>query len=117
VEDQRILDRRPLAVFFQKIVEGLDRKCILISDVFGGEKPMIRLGSALNAARSHPSRASQFRSIYVSGFRKPFAAQIRSVRDFWSTPKRMDKDGGNDFVHTNHAWDVQVLGPPPLVMT
>jgi hypothetical protein len=27
--------------------------------------------------------------------------------------KLTDKEGGNDFVHTNHAWDVQVLGPPP----
>lgn len=27
--------------------------------------------------------------------------------------KLSDKEGGNEFVHTNHAWDVQVLGPPP----
>ncbi|MGC2780586.1 MAG: hypothetical protein WA418_33615 [Bradyrhizobium sp.] len=27
--------------------------------------------------------------------------------------KLTDKEGGNEFVHTNHAWDVQVLGPPP----
>jgi hypothetical protein len=26
--------------------------------------------------------------------------------------KRTDKEGGNDFVHTNHAWDVEVLGMP-----
>ncbi len=27
--------------------------------------------------------------------------------------KLTDKEGGSDFVHTNHAWDVEVLGPPP----
>jgi hypothetical protein len=27
--------------------------------------------------------------------------------------KLTDREGGNDFVHTNHAWDVEVLGPPP----
>jgi hypothetical protein len=27
--------------------------------------------------------------------------------------KLTDKEGGNDFVHTNHTWDVQVLGSPP----
>jgi hypothetical protein len=27
--------------------------------------------------------------------------------------KLSNKDGGNEFVHTNHAWDVQVLGLPP----
>lgn len=27
--------------------------------------------------------------------------------------KLTDKEGGNSFVHTNHAWDVEVLGPPP----
>jgi hypothetical protein len=27
--------------------------------------------------------------------------------------KLSDKQGGNDFVHTNHAWDVEVLGMPP----
>jgi hypothetical protein len=27
--------------------------------------------------------------------------------------KLTDREGGNDFIHTNHAWDVQVLGPPP----
>jgi hypothetical protein len=27
--------------------------------------------------------------------------------------KLTDKEGGNDFIHTNHAWDVEVLGPPP----
>jgi hypothetical protein len=26
--------------------------------------------------------------------------------------KLTDKEGGNDFVHTNHAWDVEVLGKP-----
>jgi hypothetical protein len=26
--------------------------------------------------------------------------------------KLTDKAGGNDFVHTNHAWDVEVLGMP-----
>ena len=26
--------------------------------------------------------------------------------------KLSDKEGGNDFVHTNHAWDVEVLGKP-----
>lgn len=26
--------------------------------------------------------------------------------------KLTDKDGGNDFVHTNHAWDVEPLGMP-----
>jgi hypothetical protein len=26
--------------------------------------------------------------------------------------KLTDKDGGNEFVHTNHAWDVEVLGKP-----
>jgi hypothetical protein len=25
--------------------------------------------------------------------------------------KVTDKEGGNEFVHTNHAWDVEVLGP------
>jgi hypothetical protein len=23
-----------------------------------------------------------------------------------------DREGGNEFVHTNHAWDVDVLGKP-----
>jgi hypothetical protein len=32
---------------------------------------------------------------------------------FLSYAKLSDKEGGNEFVHTNHAWDVQVLGPPP----
>lgn len=27
--------------------------------------------------------------------------------------KLTDREGGNPFVHTNHAWDVEVLGPPP----
>jgi len=27
--------------------------------------------------------------------------------------KLTDRDGGGEFVHTNHAWDVEVLGPPP----
>lgn len=27
--------------------------------------------------------------------------------------KLTDKEGGNNFVHTNHAWDVEVLGMPP----
>lgn len=26
--------------------------------------------------------------------------------------KVTDRDGGNEFVHTNHAWDVEVLGMP-----
>jgi hypothetical protein len=26
--------------------------------------------------------------------------------------KLTDKEGGSDFVHTNHAWDVEVLGEP-----
>jgi hypothetical protein len=26
--------------------------------------------------------------------------------------KLTNKEGGNDFVHTNHAWDVEVLGMP-----
>ena len=26
--------------------------------------------------------------------------------------KLSDKEGGNDFAHTNHAWDVEVLGKP-----
>jgi hypothetical protein len=26
--------------------------------------------------------------------------------------KLTDRDGGSDFVHTNHAWDVEVLGKP-----
>jgi hypothetical protein len=26
--------------------------------------------------------------------------------------KLTDKEGGSDFVHTNHAWDVEVLGKP-----
>lgn len=26
--------------------------------------------------------------------------------------KLTNKEGGNDFVHTNHAWDVEVLGLP-----
>jgi hypothetical protein len=25
--------------------------------------------------------------------------------------KLTDREGGSDFVHTNHAWDVEVLGP------
>ena len=28
--------------------------------------------------------------------------------------KLTDKEGGNDFVHTNHAWDVEVLGLPGI---
>jgi hypothetical protein len=28
--------------------------------------------------------------------------------------KLTDREGGSDFVHTNHAWDVEVLGPPPI---
>jgi hypothetical protein len=27
--------------------------------------------------------------------------------------KLTDKDGGSDFVHTHHSWDVQVLGLAP----
>jgi hypothetical protein len=27
--------------------------------------------------------------------------------------KLTDRLGGSDFVHTNHAWDVEVLGSPP----
>lgn len=27
--------------------------------------------------------------------------------------KISDREGGNEFIHTNHAWDVTVLGPPP----
>ncbi len=26
--------------------------------------------------------------------------------------KLTDREGGGDFVHTNHAWDVEVLGKP-----
>jgi hypothetical protein len=26
--------------------------------------------------------------------------------------KLTNKEGGNNFVHTNHAWDVEVLGRP-----
>ena len=32
---------------------------------------------------------------------------------FLAYAKLTDKEGGNDFVHTNHAWDVEVLGPAP----
>jgi hypothetical protein len=26
--------------------------------------------------------------------------------------KLTDREGGSEFVHTNHAWDVEVLGKP-----
>ena len=43
----------------------------------------------------------------------PQSAQILLIR--WgqiSYAKLTNKEGGNDFVHTNHAWDVEVLGMP-----
>ncbi len=45
-----------------------------------------------------------------------FPKALRRAHDlgthFLVYAKVTDKDGGNEFVHTNHAWDVEVLGMP-----
>ncbi len=45
-----------------------------------------------------------------------FPKALRHAHDigthFLVYAKLTDKGGGNDFVHTNHAWDVEVLGKP-----
>jgi hypothetical protein len=33
-------------------------------------------------------------------------------RHFLVYAKVTDREGGSEFVHTNHAWDVEVLGKP-----
>ena len=50
---------------------------------------------------------------------EPTRALSQSVRfahplgtNFLVYAKLTNKEGGNDFVHTNHAWDVEVLGMP-----
>src|SRR5271168_1049548 len=49
-----------------------------------------------------------------------FPKAIRRAHDvgthFLVYAKVTDKDGGNEFVHTNHAWDVEVLGVPGTYM-
>jgi hypothetical protein len=49
-----------------------------------------------------------------------FPKAIRRAHDvgthFLVYAKVTDKDGSNEFVHTNHAWDVEVLGVPGTYM-
>jgi hypothetical protein len=45
-------------------------------------------------------------------FPKPLRRAHPRGTHFLVYAKLTDKEGGNDFVHTNHAWDVEVLGMP-----
>jgi len=45
-----------------------------------------------------------------------FPRALRSAHEigtrFYVYAKVTDREGGGEFIHTNHAWDVEVLGKP-----
>jgi hypothetical protein len=117
-----VLDRSPL-------VAPSGRSCIHRSppqslgdvDVGKPEEPYIRVvvetyyesGSGLHGdihvrpiAGEQPPRSLRVR--FPKALRHAHPVGTR----FLVYAKLTDKEGGNDFVHTNHAWDVEVLGLP-----